>query len=417
MRKIKFIVALLFAATLFVAAKDSVMAEGVEMGVCGPQGGFKSFMPMTALSQSSPQYSYLANNTSDMDNLRVTNDGYYAVAMGSYYGNLGDKFVITFESGVQTKVVKVDEKADAHTSQACYGKTMASDGSIIEPIITTGNRTNATNPELHRLLYHHGNVGLVYPQFAETSPIISIKKITGSPTKSEETKITQTALPGSKDPSAGEQEPPAPLIEKPKEKTKEELRQEEIMSMAVYLPNVKQDKIVFLDTEFMEGRKLVQAAFIIYERVDDKDHYFLTTSLNVYINTRINPAFEAYTGIKSGFLGNVGVNKYQAKQIINNFIDENNINSCNALIVGHGVNQDLLVLDEFGCKTETETYDTLENAKEILKRHKDLKLSDLLLDAGLIQGVAHDAYQDARNLMPVYAHLQWVKNQKEEEGI
>ena len=410
MRKFKFIVALIFAATIFVLSKDTVMAQGTEMGVCGPRGGFKSFMPMTALSQSSPQYKYLVNNTSDVDNLRVTPDGYVAVAMGSYYGKLGDKFLITFDSGVQTKVVKVDEKANAHTSQACYGKTMASDGSVIEPIISTGNRANATNPELHRLLYYHGNAGVVYPQFAGTSAISSIVKVSGSPTKSEEINNTQTALPGSKDPGV---RGVVPLPQKPKEKTEEEKRHEEMMSMAVYLPNVKQNKIVFLDTEFMEGRELIQAAFIIYERVDDKDHYFLTTSLNVYVNTQISPAFETYTGIKTGFLGNVGISKYQAKEVINDFFDKNFINSCNTLVVGHGINQDLLVLDEFGCKIETATYDTLENAKIVLDRQRDLKLSDLLLDAGLVQGVAHDAYQDTRNLMPIFAYLKWMEYQKE----
>ena len=408
MRKFKFIVALIFAATIFVLSKDTVMAQGTEMGVCGPRGGFKSFMPMTALSQSSPQYNYLVNNTSDIDNLRITSDGYYAVAMGSYYGKLGDKFLITFDSGVQTKVVKVDEKADAHTSGACFGQTMASDGSIIEPIITTRNRANATNPELHRLLYYHGNVGIVYPQFAGTSPISSIIKI-GSNTKTEETTITQTAYSESDGPKEGG--PVPPLLLK-KEKTKEELLHEEMMSMALYFPNVKQDKIVFLDTEFMEGHQLIQAAFMIYERVDDKDLYFLTTSLNVYVNTRVSPAFETYTGIKTGFLGNFGVTPYDANRVINNFIKKNNLNGCNTLVVGHGIKQDLLVLREFGCPIENTTYDTMENAKTVLERQKELKLSDLLLDAGLIQGVAHDAYQDTRNLVPIFAHLKWVEEIK-----
>ena len=412
MRKIKIIVALLFTVSMFMLSKENVLAEGIEMGVCGPRGAFKSIMPMTALSRSSAQYNYLANNTSDSDNLRITPDGYYAVAMGSYYGKLGDKFLITFDSGVQTKVVKVDEKANAHTSSACYGKTMASDGSVIEPILTTSNHNDASNPELNRLVYYHGNAGVVYPQFAGTSPISSIIKLTGSPTKSEETNIQPIALSGSKDPGEGGEEPPSRLIEK----TEEQLKQEEIESMAIYLPNIKKDKIVFLDTEFMEGRELVQAAFIIYERVDDKDHFLLTASLNIYVNTRVSPAFETYTGIKSGFLGNVGIDKYQSRKVINDFLTENHVSSCSTLVVGHGINQDLIVLNEFGCEVESETYDTLENAKEILERNKDLKLSDLLLDAGLVQGVAHDAYQDARNLVPVLSHLEWVKYHSKKEG-
>ena len=178
--------------------------------------------------------------------------------------------------------------------------------------------------------------------------------------------------------------------------------------MVIYLPNESSSKLVFFDTEFTERQELVQASFIILEKVN-KDYFFLTTSLNIFINTRVTPEFETYTGIKEGFLGNEVVSKEEAKRVVSSFITENNINSPSSLVIGHGLNQDLIVLESIGCYLERcSRYDTLPNARAILGRNNRLKLSDLLLDAGYYQGIAHDAYQDARNLIPVYAFLKRI---------
>ena len=405
MRIFKFIVGFTAAILFLVFTQINIQAE--EMGVCGSnRGAFKSYMPMTALSKSSPQYRYLVDETYDSANLRVTDDGYYAVAMGSYYGVLGDKFIVTFDDGTSTKVVKVDEKANNHTSDACYGMSMASDGSIIEPIISTSDESQASSPSLLREIKYHGNAGVVYAQFAGTSGISNINKVLGSATRSEKTNNTiENTFADSGEPEQVRGSDPSLSLARIEEP------EEEARAMVIFIPNANSKKLVFLDTEFMEGQELVQAAFIILERIDDEDHYFLTTSLNIFVNTQVSPAFEAFTGIKGGFLGNEGLTKAAAQDVINNFIEDNEINDGDSLVIGHGLNQDLVVLDNFGCRIDAQGYyDTLAGAKEILKRDKRLKLSDLLLDAGLVQNSsAHDAYQDTRNLIPVYAHLQWVK--------
>ena len=64
----------------------------------------------------------------------VDEDGFIGVALGSYYGVIGDRYYITLESGVVLPVVKVEEKADGDTIGGC---SHSSDGSVIEFVIDT----------------------------------------------------------------------------------------------------------------------------------------------------------------------------------------------------------------------------------------------------------------------------------------
>lgn len=42
-------------------------------------------------------------------------DGYYCVAMGSAYGEVGDKYIIELSNGMCFAMIKADEKSDKHT--------------------------------------------------------------------------------------------------------------------------------------------------------------------------------------------------------------------------------------------------------------------------------------------------------------
>jgi len=60
-------------------------------------------------------------------------DGFIAVALGSYYGEIGDRFYFTLDSGIVLPLVKGEEKADEDTDYTgCYHKY---DGSVIEFVI------------------------------------------------------------------------------------------------------------------------------------------------------------------------------------------------------------------------------------------------------------------------------------------
>lgn len=95
----------------------------------------KSYMDYKLITDiTSPQYSFIHNN------MRVCDDGflrdkdnYIGVALGSYFGDIGDRFLITLSSGKFIPVVMIDLKSNEHTDINNFSHTM--DGSIIEFVI------------------------------------------------------------------------------------------------------------------------------------------------------------------------------------------------------------------------------------------------------------------------------------------
>ncbi|MBQ9424630.1 MAG: hypothetical protein IJU42_01670 [Erysipelotrichaceae bacterium] len=60
-------------------------------------------------------------------------EGFIAVALGSYYGVIGDRFYFTLDSGIVLPLVKGEEKADEDTDYSgCYHTI---DGSVVEFVI------------------------------------------------------------------------------------------------------------------------------------------------------------------------------------------------------------------------------------------------------------------------------------------
>lgn len=86
------------------------------------------------------------------DDIIVGNDGllysgeYVGVALASRFGNVGDKFIITLDTGQEFKAVKLDEKADAHTYNGCHHRM---DGSVVEFVVCT-NRMQSSYPNVLR---------------------------------------------------------------------------------------------------------------------------------------------------------------------------------------------------------------------------------------------------------------------------
>lgn len=94
----------------------------------------------TITNKKSKQYDLVNNKLiKGNDGLFRDNNGYIAVALGSYYGNVGDRFLIKFNDGRKVKVIKADEKSDRDTVNGCYHKT---DGSMIEIIVDMQKMNN-----------------------------------------------------------------------------------------------------------------------------------------------------------------------------------------------------------------------------------------------------------------------------------
>lgn len=109
--------------------------ESEDIDVCS-MSDVKSYMDyrMTTL-RSSRQYQFL-NYECTVDKktgLIYDKDGFIAVALGSYYGEIGDRFYVTLDTGIVLPLVKGEEKADEDTDwTGCYHMI---DGSVIEFVI------------------------------------------------------------------------------------------------------------------------------------------------------------------------------------------------------------------------------------------------------------------------------------------
>lgn len=86
----------------------------------------------TVTDTTSKQYSLIQQSIIKNGLLYV--DEYALVALGSYYADIGTKYLLTFESGETLKVIKGDEKSDDHVVNGCYHK---SNKSMIEFIVDT----------------------------------------------------------------------------------------------------------------------------------------------------------------------------------------------------------------------------------------------------------------------------------------
>ena len=106
-----------------------------EIEVCA-NSSTKSYMDYRMTTAvSSRQYQFIQNDLSlDHDTgFLYDEDGFIAAALGSFYGEIGDRFYFTLETGVVLPIVKSEEKADKDTdSRGCYH---LSDSSVIEFVV------------------------------------------------------------------------------------------------------------------------------------------------------------------------------------------------------------------------------------------------------------------------------------------
>ena len=106
-----------------------------EMNVCSDNTA-KTYMDYRMVTcVSSRQYQFIQSSLTvdKKTGFLYDSEGFIAVALGSYFGEIGDRYYFTLESGIVLPVVKTDEKADVDTdSSGCYHTI---DGSVIEFVI------------------------------------------------------------------------------------------------------------------------------------------------------------------------------------------------------------------------------------------------------------------------------------------
>ena len=126
----------------------------------------KSYMDYTCISRSSKQGGIVYANEAwtDEDGLRRWGE-YYCVALGSYYGNVGDIFLIETSKGNKYKIIKADEKADKHTDPS--NRYTLSNGCMMEWIVETN--------KLSTYVRRSGNINNVQKVSGNITKIIKIK--------------------------------------------------------------------------------------------------------------------------------------------------------------------------------------------------------------------------------------------------
>ena len=92
----------------------------------------KTYMLATSLSETSQQAKFIKNNMIAIDGLFYDSNGYVGVALGSYFGEIGTRYIFTLDTGIELKVVKVEHKDDKHTNNGCEQKW---DKSVIEFVV------------------------------------------------------------------------------------------------------------------------------------------------------------------------------------------------------------------------------------------------------------------------------------------
>lgn len=114
---------------------ESVTIEEVkkDIPVCSNSKS-KTYMDYKKITDTSSKQWHYINESGKIkiENGFLMEGDYIGVALGSYFGEIGTKYIFTLDTGKQIKVVKVEEKADIHTNNGCQQKW---DKSVIEFVI------------------------------------------------------------------------------------------------------------------------------------------------------------------------------------------------------------------------------------------------------------------------------------------
>jgi len=111
--------------------KDNFYDKFVDIRVCSASSS-KTYMSHTLISRNSIQGKFIEANMTIKDGFLYDQDGFIGVALGSYFGNIGDRFIFTLDSGIELKLIKIERKADKHTFNGCEQRW---DKSVIEFVI------------------------------------------------------------------------------------------------------------------------------------------------------------------------------------------------------------------------------------------------------------------------------------------
>ena len=183
--------------------------------------------------------------------------------------------------------------------------------------------------------------------------------------------------------------------------------------MIIQLNNIKYKNIILFDIEY-DQNSLVQVAFLILG-AKELNMFEIQKSFNVYIkqNHLLSPFFTQYTNISDAYLRDNGIDLAGARTLVEQVIS--NIDTDDVLLVGHGIDNDMRLLDDcnFCLSRFSNRYDTYKKAQKILKRTNNLTVTDLAAEDGYFAFNEHNAYADVWSLLHVFCMLNRLENGNE----
>jgi len=99
----------------------------------------KSYMDRAKITNTaSDQHAYIEEHMEAKIGHWFDKEGYVGVALGSWFGSIGTRWIFYLSSGEVLHTVKIEEKSDEHTINGCQHIT---DGSVIEFVIDQDTNT------------------------------------------------------------------------------------------------------------------------------------------------------------------------------------------------------------------------------------------------------------------------------------
>ena len=115
----------------------------------------KTYMSVYSITDStSTQYDYIWNSGHckfDSKGFIICDNEYIGVAMGTFFGPVGTKYILTLSSGATLRVCKVEHKSDLHTDEDNY---LAQHGHLIEFVINPNTEWMQTRPSTNGYIFN-----------------------------------------------------------------------------------------------------------------------------------------------------------------------------------------------------------------------------------------------------------------------
>lgn len=190
--------------------------------------------------------------------------------------------------------------------------------------------------------------------------------------------------------------------------------------MIVLFKGIKQSNIMIFDAEYNEG-KLIQFSGFLFRKIQE-DIFQVEKSFTTYVKLDegcINPFIRDFTGIDDGFLAKNGISLDEARKQIYNFMD---VGDNELLIVSHGIYNDRQTLlnndvDFYVDKNgkEIQGICTYNAARRLLKRDKDLTLTDIAAESGIFLSNGHNSFNDAMATISVFCLMCKLEEESKNE--